>query len=487
MSSSLRLVHYVPSTAALLSLNMTPSPLDTSPTDSQISSKTVNHALSPPPTDPYPWLFRTSPFAETLKAILGALILALLAIPVGLQMVLCVSWDAVNRRIYNLLNRTVPTIFTTLSTFSSRHLRQFATRTSLVRHPQDAFFLPVLIWLALIIPAYFFHELFHSASLAHQGISISIPRLLLYNIIRLGPMYAAFMYVYVLCHKEAHRNGYLFERNSILPLRNIFNHWIGLFHGVLPGTFTVSHINNHHRYDNSARDVYTTAFRPRDSFWSYVRYVSEWFLYASNVSSCAALLSEGRRVDAAAAAAGSIAYIAFVIACAFIHLRFTLLALVYPFFEANILLSIVNFVWHAFIEEEKPTDDYINSTTIIEGLNFTLAEEYHVVHHQYAGVHWTKHKQLYERHQEQYTRYPPSAFYKVNIFELFYFIVTGQYQQLVKLYYRPLLQPGWSDEKLAELLKRRLQCHGLALANRVGRTYKGHLDEALKKSDAEQS
>jgi len=55
----------------------------------------------------------------------------------------------------------------------------------------------------------------------------------------------------------------------------------------------------------------------------------------------------------------------------------------------NILLSVVNFTWHAFIDPDDLSNEYVNSTTIIEGLNFTLAEEYHVVHHQYSGAHWT--------------------------------------------------------------------------------------------------
>ena len=46
--------------------------------------------------------------------------------------------------------------------------------------------------------------------------------------------------------------------------------------------------------------------------------------------------------------------------------------------------------WHAFVDEDDPTNDYINSTTVVNGLNFTLNEEYHVVHHQYAGAHWDK-------------------------------------------------------------------------------------------------
>ena len=36
----------------------------------------------------------------------------------------------------------------------------------------------------------------------------------------------------------------------------------------------------------------------------------------------------------------------------------------------------------AFIDPHDHENDYVNSVTILDGLNFTLEEEYHVVHHQ---------------------------------------------------------------------------------------------------------
>ena len=65
----------------------------------------------------------------------------------------------------------------------------------------------------------------------------------------------------------------------------------------------------------------------------------------------------------------------------------------------------------------------------------------------------------------------PSIFYKQNIFEVFGMIVAGDYAALAKLYHEPF-RNGYSDEQLAQLLKRRLQCHGPELAMRIGKTNK---------------
>jgi hypothetical protein len=294
-------------------------------------------------------------------------------------------------------------------------------------------------------------------------------RILVYNIVRIGPMYMNFMYVYVLCHKEAHNFGNLFSKEWNNPLlKYFFNHWVGIFHGVLPGTFTWSHIYNHHKYDNNHQDVYSTAFRPRNTITSWVKYIPEWFGYASNVSSVLAFLEEGRRYFALMTFLSTLYYVVFVGVCYYIHPLFTWFTLIYAFVEGNILLSVVNFVWHAFIDPKEPSNDYVNSTTIVEGLNFTLAEEYHVVHHQYAGAHWTRHKKLYEKHKGGYTNTIPSSFYKVNIFELFAHIVSANYTQLVKLFYKPL-QGNVSDKELEGILKERLQCHGPHLARMRGK------------------
>ena len=132
------------------------------------------------------------------------------------------------------------------------------------RHPKDGFAVLLLLHLGVLLPAAFFYELHRACT-----VGFSIPRALVFNLLRIGPQYANFMWVYVMCHKEAHSSGSLFSKN--LPLTGIFNHWVGIFHGVVPGVFTVSHVHNHHRFDNDEKDVYSTAFRPRDEVGSWIK------------------------------------------------------------------------------------------------------------------------------------------------------------------------------------------------------------------------
>jgi hypothetical protein len=394
--------------------------------------------------------------AESVKLAIGCALLLGAGPAVVVQVALCTAWEALDKRSLDLLG---------WASRLARAVDPLARR--FVKHPEtDGFVACVFVWTGVVLPAWFFYELWHA-----RVFGFSWPRVVLYNLVRIGPMYANFMYVYVLCHKEGHNFGNLFAKPYNKVLRYAFNHWVGMFHGVLPGTFTYSHIYNHHKYDNDERDVYSTAFRPRDRFGSWVRYLPEWFAYASNVSSVRAFVREGRTRFALATALSTLGYAAFVAALLYAHTQFALCTVVYAFVEGNILLSVVNYTWHAFIEPTEPSNDYVNSTTIVEGLNFTLGEEYHVVHHQYAGAHWTRHRALFEKHLPRYRACVATGFFKVNIFEVFGLIVGRQYAQLAKLYYKPF-RADVTDEELVALIKRRLRCHGPDIAKQVGSTHR---------------
>jgi hypothetical protein len=196
-------------------------------------------------------------------------------------------------------------------------------------------------------------------------------------------MYRNFMYVYVLCHKEAHCFGRIFAPPYASVLQYVYNYYIGFFHGVLPGPFTQSHIYNHHKYDNARDDVYSTGAFPRDSFFYFLRYIYVWFLYALNLSTMAQFHREGKTKRLVKTVLSTLWFLTMVGAvwycCGGL---FVSVYVLYPVVEGNILLAMVNYTWHAFIDPNDHDNDYVNSVTILDGLNFCLSEEYHVVHHQ---------------------------------------------------------------------------------------------------------
>eukprot|EP01128_Nolandella_sp_AFSM9_P000583 TRINITY_DN10733_c0_g1_i1.p1 TRINITY_DN10733_c0_g1~~TRINITY_DN10733_c0_g1_i1.p1 ORF type:complete len:416 (-),score=103.92 TRINITY_DN10733_c0_g1_i1:127-1374(-) len=325
-----------------------------------------------------------------------------------------------------------------------------------VRHAEDAFIPNMLLMLGVFIPLYALLELYLTVTYGFSWI-----RLFIFHLIRIGPMYSNFAWIYTLCHKEGHQLGLtgFFKKPVHYFLSKAFNHWVGLFYGVLPGTFTYSHTRNHHYYDNGRLDIYSTQSFMRDSFTNYLRYIATWWLYALNISTVYSFVELGNYNLALQTAFGTVGYLVFLRLFYAVSPIFTLAYMVYPLFDSNLLLSMVNFTWHAFIDPENIDDDYVNSTTVLDAQNFILGEEYHVIHHASAGVHWTKHTPLFEKDLAAgfYDCPKSSSFTGTNLFIIFGHIVGQKYEELAKLQYDPENQSKLTLKEKAAILRRRLQ------------------------------
>ena len=321
----------------------------------------------------------------------------------------------------------------------------------LVKHPGDGFIFPCMLWLCFAMPLLSLSEALHARE--HGFV---LWRAAAYNALRIGPMYAFFSHIYTLAHKESHARGAIFVAplNS-LGLGNVFN-WVGgPFFGVLPGTFTHSHQLNHHRYHNSRADVYSTGGYPRDSLVSFCRYFCIWLMYASNFSTTIALLAEGKWLIAAEVVGATLYYCAMVAAVAYISPAWAAASLVWAFVEGNVLLCAVNWVWHGFIAPEDPTDPAVVSTTIVKGKEFIFAEEYHVVHHAFPGLHWTRYAEMYKKGAEAGTYKRALRFQDENLFVVWGCMLAKDYAGLAKLVHDP--QGDWDPAEIPKILAARLQ------------------------------
>ena len=65
---------------------------------------------------------------------------------------------------------------------------------------------------------------------------------------------------------------------------------------------------------------------------------------------------------------------------------FSMLYIFYPFLEQSLMLSGINWSWHAFIDPNDVENEYVQSITLLGGTINVLNEDSHVVHHQYPGM-----------------------------------------------------------------------------------------------------
>jgi len=391
-------------------------------------------------------------FLRWIEFMIGCVIFFIPLPLVFVQIVCTTSWEFLDQHTLNICD-----FGTQLNIRFDSYLKKYT------HHPKDGFMVTTTIWLGLVLPTYFCWEAYTQYQSIQAGEGFLWWRAALYNIIRIGPQYRHFMFVYVLCHKEAHSYGKLFAEpyNTTLGLKYVYNYFIGFFHGVLPGPFTESHIYNHHKYDNDKDDVYSTGAYPRDSFIEFLRYVYIWFLYALNISSILKFYQEQRMERVLRSIGGTLYYcggVLLVYHCVG-SFYFVVFYILYPMIEGNILLAAVNYTWHAFIDPQDHDNDYVNSVTILNGLNFTLSEEYHVVHHQYGGAHWSKNEELYVKHLPDYKKYTATVFQNTNLFVVWGMIVAQDYDALAKLFVQLKDDPSThlSPKDLAHLLKVRLQ------------------------------
>ena len=72
----------------------------------------------------------------------------------------------------------------------------------------------------------------------------------------------------------------------------------------------------------------------------------------------------------------------------------------------------------------------MQSITILGGTVNVLNEDSHVVHHQYPGVHWTRHPSLLTKHESSYGKSLGSVFYGTHTFEVLALILMREYEKL---------------------------------------------------------
>lgn len=380
-----------------------------------------------------------------IQRCLGFLILGCLLPFVGVVVGTGVLWDALDRLfmgkpLTGILYKTAQAVNRGTEGFNSRF----------VKHREDGFVINTIVLLGIGVPLFFTYCYFHTVT---YGFSVWL--CFAYNVVRIGPYFMHFAYVYTLCHKECHSATGYFKKPYNPVLRHVFNWWIGLFYGVSPASFACGHSKNHHTYNNGELDVVTSADEPRDSFLNYVAYIPRFFLYATNISTVYQFFVHGEYALCLRMIAGSSVQLAFVALCWKLHPLFAFGYALYPLFENVILLSAVGYCWHAFLDPADPLNQYTGSITIFDGQINVMQEDLHVVHHQYPGVHWTKHPELFKKHLKEYETQNATIFRDSHTFELFFLIILKKYDELAAKFVD--LSGKMSHDDKVHVIKERLR------------------------------
>ena len=286
--------------------------------------------------------------------------------------------------------------------------------------PRNSPYLPWMAWSLMSLP-----PLFKWAYNRHMTYGFEVSTFLIYHLIRLGPRYRFFAHHECLIHTEGHSNEHGFFRNIFklgknvsvsktvrrLVLDHINAGIIGPFYGSIPFHYSTAHNKIHHRWHNDTGDVHTNMDVDRTVPSSFVLWIPRFVAYWMGISPVILFWKRGEYGLLKRLVLGMIYYYSLGAAvCYCSNFYFWFGYWVYPQLEAASFLGGIAYIWHAFSEESDPSNQYVNSVTILRGHDNIWNEDYHVVHHHEPNVHWTKMPDSFYANIDEYVKCRATVF-----------------------------------------------------------------------------
>lgn len=266
----------------------------------------------------------------------------------------------------------------------------------MLKDPRNHSYIPWISFLAVFAPFLFFWALRR-----YQTYGLEFSTLFIYHFLRIGPRFRFFARIHTLVHKEGHDHKG-FWKPGFQVFDNVCQWWIGPFYGQVPGNYSVAHMKIHHRWHNDVDDVHTNLDLDRTNILSFLMYTPRFTLYWTGVTPLALFINRGEWKLCGKILYGMITYYGVTLLLFCWSPVFCLAYWVFPHMEAIILLSAISYLWHAFVEESDPGNQYVNSVTILDGQDNVWNEDFHVVHHHSPSTHWTDAPKHFEEHKHLY-------------------------------------------------------------------------------------
>ena len=297
----------------------------------------------------------------------------------------------------------------------------------------------------------------------------------LYYFIWVGPGGRGMATAWTLAHREGHLSGGKMYRSWLGDrMGNIFENWIGIFYGIVPYTFSTSHIQTHHRFDNGKGDPIYLWDLDRTSFRDLLLYQWRFLLYMTGISS----MTEFRResgvhpaVDGAKAklrrgmliywilVSSSLSVLLLVTgSTAASALLFLFFVYLQPLLAMSVFLSLINIGQHAFLDYDETGQHlkHVTSTTIVDGLDDSFGEDYHVAHHHFPQVDHDRLSEHVDKERLAWVHCRGAIFHRTTFIEIAMMTYLGQFDKLIRNHYVNYGGDG-TVEELAALFQRRAQ------------------------------
>ena len=242
---------------------------------------------------------------------------------------------------------------------------------------------------------------------------------------------------YALAHKEGH-NFALYKKPLRGVIGNFFENWLGMFYGIVPYSFTTSHVSIHHRLDGGVGDTFYQWDLNRASVSDFMLYVSRIFQHMIGYSSTVFYAANGNKDHYSKMTLGMKSYAVClgVVLAITRSPNFVFWIILQPLLCMTYFLALLNFGFHGFIEfdETGKQIECVNATTIIDGDDDYFGEDDHMAHHYSSAIYYKDLRAHQKTKEAEFAKYKASVFRGLSIVELSILILLGQFNVLADHY-----------------------------------------------------
>lgn len=264
----------------------------------------------------------------------------------------------------------------------------------------------------------------------------------------------------LMLHCTSHRP--LFDRdhkwmNQIIP-------WaLGPFFGETPETYFAHHMGMHHPENNLVDDLSSTMRFRRDSVGGWLSYYVD-FLFLGLPRLAGYHRRKHNPKLFARTVIGELSFYALAAGLAAINWRASLVVFVVPLVVVRTLMMAGNWAQHAFVDASDPANPFKNSITCINSRynRRCFNDGYHIYHHVKARAHWSEMPAEFVENIEKYGREDAVVFEGIDFFQVWVYLMLGQWGTLAKRFVRLPGAPARDDAAVIAFLKTRVQPIGAA-------------------------
>ena len=275
----------------------------------------------------------------------------------------------------------------------------------------------------------------------------------------------------------AHREGHVAEGRMYRPwigehIGNFFQNRLGVWYGIVPYTFSTSHIFLHHRLNGGKADPVYVWDLDRTSLSDMQLYQWRFLVYMSGIGSLRELrrqrdvhsaiqqahakLRRGMLIYWVCTPGAILASLLLSGSSVTSSLVFLLLIYIQPLFAMTSFLALLNLAQHGFLEYDETGRNikHVTAITILEGCDDSFGEDDHLSHHYFPGVTHDKLAATQPTQEREWARCQGSVFRGTSIFEIAILLQTGRIDRLIDRYYVDFAGTLGRDELIALFVQR---------------------------------